>query len=224
MTMLKVETHTLHFHVNMDPIKQPATAALERMKRIPERESKRARLQTSSETTFEPATSCAAAFDMVGLLEASKPVQESLSFPLIEWSLDDDAGFSSTAHKNASTGKRCLKTDYPAVVGFQTSSRKRRSTGRLLRSIALGSHLSLLESNIEDIHRCRSTCSMASNASSSSHLETFNPDEWLKEFSYSISEKASTSPMLDSVQEKILSISQEAERLQKSINALPLTT
>jgi hypothetical protein len=211
----------------IDLIMTPATAALEKMTRLPKRERKRAKLQN------RPAKQVTASVngspnDITNLLKASKPVEEGLSFPLIEWSFDDN--FSSDNEQIDP-----ITTRRPQLISSESEGDETTTTNtscsplgkrigslistnqRLVRSIALDAHLSLLETSILPIEMSRSSCSISRRSSSSSFSKKFNVDEWLDCADLTRSGPSSLS------KQNLLSIHREESR-HSLICGLPLTT
>ena len=157
----------------------PATAALEKVSWLPEREQRRRRTQLYEETVRKvPPTpfsndSCSSwtdhdlskkkngMFDMSCLFNASQSADGTLEFPRITWSTfkeeqHDATGFAS--RRSTSYPDTCLAPPFSPVLkrASSTSSlnasslgKRRRgsvsSSKRLVRSIALGANLSLME-------------------------------------------------------------------------------
>lgn len=129
--------------------KVPATKALEDFtKRLPVHEYKQAAKKPENKLSSLLRRSKKGTFDMDDLVAAARPVQESVEFPSIEWSLDDD--YSSESDKSDEVWpKRSLSDlDDDEDEPFYRLGKRNRECSvnkRLVRSKALTSDLSLLE-------------------------------------------------------------------------------
>ena len=113
----------------------PATAALESQQQhqlLPSHEYTRRKIALTKRRRKATARkNRQSTFDMVSLLDAAEPIEQSISFPAIEWSIDDDAtdetdssllppflqsldsddGCDSNSSSASSLGKRCRDID-----------------------------------------------------------------------------------------------------------------
>ena len=164
--------------------------------------------------------------DTVGFVQKPKPVEEGLSFPLILWCMDDN--FSSDNDQiDPITSRRPQgisvesKGDETTTTSTQFSSLGKiiesliSTSQRLVRSVALNAHLSLLEISLLPIEISRSSCSISRRSSSSSFSKKFNVDEWLDCADLTRSGPSSLS------NQNLLSIHRE-ESMHSSIYGLPL--
>jgi hypothetical protein len=140
--------------------KNNATKALEDFTtRLPVHEYKRA-AKPENKLSSLLRSSKKGAFDIDDLVAAARPVQESVEFPIIEWSLDDD--YSSENDKPDEVWpKRSLRDldddeDDDLREPFSRLGKRDRGCSvnkRLVRSKALRSDLSLLESPLVPLSR-----------------------------------------------------------------------
>lgn len=173
----------------IDPIMSPATAAVEKLIPLPERECKRMRYDDDDDDEddgFDEGNT----FDMSALARVSIPIKESLAFPLIEWSIGDNESSSTSSSTSSddvtmeesmsrahsfldnflltTSNSRLHRMSPSPSSSFSSLVSKRRikhhiNHGRLVRSIALDSRLALLDPSPCLIGRCCSSTSVPAN-------------------------------------------------------------
>ena len=170
-------------------MRNPATAALEAFaNRLPETEYERARAMASRSVTalvdsIERTHRCL--FDMSDLLEASKPVESSISFPIIEWSVEEFDGCPENDENEVSNPESISDDeddDNDLRVAFSPLGKRSRgvtTSNRLVRSKALKSHLSLLETSFLPISLsfCTDSCGLRSQTDFASK---FDVEKWIE--------------------------------------------
>jgi hypothetical protein len=159
---------TVNTQSEIDPMMYPATAAVENLPPMPERECKRRRF------SGDGAIDNGRTFDLSALARVSVLIKESLAFPLIEWSISDDESSSSMnesfSRAHSFLDKFVLNTSYDrhrrtpespsSSCSSHVGSRTIRSPSttdtfnnmlqrRLVRSIALDSRLALLDASTQ---------------------------------------------------------------------------
>lgn len=146
----------------------PATAALEKISGLPQRERRQQRNRALSDDTYsdsELETKRNHVFDMTELFNVSLPLEGSLEFPRIDWTPEEDENDSKkrfASKRSTSYEDSCLalpKSSLPITRSSSTTSLLKSSLGkrhrqlnarcskRLVRSIAMNSNLSLLETS-----------------------------------------------------------------------------
>lgn len=154
-------------HVMVETNDSPATAALERLTLVPNREQGR-KLLSSSNTDDNKTQSASNAFDMSDLLDVTLSGESAQPFPMISWCLDgsDDSAHRSSTSSNTEKDQdpTLMRTEYlrrcscpSSATTFSLGQRRRHSASPtmtmpsshrfMVRSIALNSNLSQLETS-----------------------------------------------------------------------------
>jgi hypothetical protein len=146
-----------------DPDQHENTSSMVEQQYMGQKETKRSSINVPTLMT--------STFDLNELVEATKPIQESLGMPCIEWSFLSDDDESSKDDKHQGTIPEEPQDDMTenedssfssvlsALLSYSPSAGKRnhfkRSShkNRLVRSKALNSHLSMLETSFLSLSR-----------------------------------------------------------------------
>jgi hypothetical protein len=156
-------------------VRNPATTALEisGILHLPCDPDQHESTSSLLEQHYDNITTMKSTFDLNELVEATRPIQESLGMPWIEWSfLSDDDDESSNSDKPSDQGTTpeephddtnndesfssvlspLLSYSSPPV-GKRNRFKRSHNKNRLVRSKALNSHLSMLETSFLSLPR-----------------------------------------------------------------------
>jgi hypothetical protein len=145
-----------------DPDQHEYTSSMVEQQYMGQKETKRSSIISTLMTST---------FDLNELVEATKPIQESLGMPLIEWSFlsDDEESLKDDKHQGTipedpqddttenedSSSSSILSPllSYSPSVGKGNHFKRSSHKNRLVRSKALNSHLSMLETSFLSLPR-----------------------------------------------------------------------